>query len=250
MSSPYPYQGFLVCVSCWFQRPSRQMGISNAHLTVCIIHSWVTQCPICASPQSIRAGIAPSYRAGLTVQPHTSHSQASGSHACPASRLSSLHTCDYYNQNKLVLSSSLEHCFICLAFFLLWVISGLDPGSAWCGASGWCWRTKLVSVPEELCVEIGDCCFFGNASSILIPGCPFLSPLKHSLGIALHSCFTCCPTQWCLEPNHGFCCSCKINNTYILLIQALVFEYLWQISYAALVLICQHIKINKTLEVE
>ena len=43
--------------------------------------------PFCASPQSIGTGIAPSYRPWLTVQPHSSHSQASGSHACRARHL-------------------------------------------------------------------------------------------------------------------------------------------------------------------
>lgn len=88
-------KGFRCRFPGFFNALPDKRGFSTAHLAVCVTHWWVTHRPICASPQSIRAGIAPSYRAWLTVQPHSSRFQASGSHACPASQLSSFHTCAY-----------------------------------------------------------------------------------------------------------------------------------------------------------
>lgn len=65
-----------------------------------------------------------------------------------------------------------------------------------------------------------------------------------------HTFLTCHLIQWCLKPNHVSYCDCKINNTYILLFQDLDSCYLWQILYSTTALICQHFKINKTLEME
>lgn len=150
------------------------MGISTAHLTGCIIHWWATYHPICASPQSRRAGIAPSYRAQLTVQHHSSPSRAPGSHAWPASWLTGLHTCAHRNQSKQVISSSLQLCLICW-FFLM---------------ANFCFRPRIclgsvvsadrASSPKDLCVDIGDWFFqlsyknFMNTSVILFPGVFFL----------------------------------------------------------------------------
>lgn len=83
-------------VSSSFQCPSRKnCGIFHSSFAGCFIHWWAAHHPICASPQSRRAGIAPSYRAQLSAQRHSSHSQAPGSHAWPASWLRGLHTCAY-----------------------------------------------------------------------------------------------------------------------------------------------------------
>lgn len=57
----------------------------------------------------------------------------------------------------LQLIMTLFHMF---AFFLLWLISVLDPESVWCGGQWLVLTDQLASFPEEVCVEIGDCCFF------------------------------------------------------------------------------------------
>lgn len=146
-------------------------------------------------------------------------------------------------------------------FVLLRMISVLYPESAWCGVSGRCWQTSK-HLPQKSYVWklliAGFLFSFKNFMEYfiyLIPGCPLSSSLKYSLnapclGIALHSFFMRYFTQWCLEPNRVSCCNRKIKNTYVLLFQALVFWYLWQILYSILILICQHFKINKTLEME
>lgn len=113
-------------------------GFSTANLTGCIIHWWATHHPICASPQSRRAGIAPSYRAWLTAC-HSSHSQARGSHAWPASWLRGLHTCAYQSQSKLVISSSLQCCFIRLVFSYGWFLLQIQNLP---GVSGQCWQSS------------------------------------------------------------------------------------------------------------
>lgn len=150
--------------------------------------------------------------------------------------------------------------FHMFAFFLLWLISVVDPESVWWGSVVGVDRPASIFPRRGMCGNWWLLLFFFSSKNLmeyfiyLIPGCHLSSSLKYSLNapclmIALHSFFTCCLTQWCLEPNHVSCCNRKIN-TYILLFQTLVFWYLWQILYSTPVLICQHFKINTTLEME
>lgn len=229
---------------------------STAHLTECIIQWWTTHHPICASPQSRRAGIAPSYRAQLTVQHHIIHLIPKLLAHMPGLPADSEACTHVPIKTRVIWSSTAHYNFVSYVCFSLCLISVSDPGSAW---GQWSVLIKQWSSSPEKPMW-GSRWFFFNwatkTSWILQPSysqvsSSFISEIQIVTSpLGDHSFFTCHLIQWCLEPNHVSCCNWKINNIYILLFQDVDFCYLWQILYSAVALIYQCFKVNKTLEME
>lgn len=141
-SSLYPYQGLLMRVSCSFQCPSRQMGIFNSSFNS-MYNSLVSYTPLHLCQPTENKGWD---SAQLQSPAHSTTSFISFPSfwftclSCQQTQLlAHMGLLKPEQTGHLQLIRTLLHMF---GFFLLWLISVLDPESASCGVSRQCWQTS------------------------------------------------------------------------------------------------------------